>query len=239
MLASFKASVLWMDVHFQTRIHVFHGGLLFFELVFYWMLLLASPYSTRGLLRVFLMLLIHSEFLLRSLRFHILPQNSFLSFVSVDLFLCPYHQSVGRIFYRYSGMFWFVLYCLTLSSIFDSPFFRQYLLIFFSSTCVVRFIYSRFLGSSHFFAFLCILSSLEVSLVTASLFVLLVSIPIQVLYFCSGSFGGYQFYHWLVLLLHRLTRSVRWCCPLGYISIIYWLFYILSWLFLVLFPSGW
>ena len=40
-------------------------------------------------------------------------------------------------------------------------------------------------------------------------------ISLQVLYFCSGSLEWYLFYHRLVLLLHKLTRSVSWCCPLG------------------------
>ena len=68
------------------------------------------------------------------------------------------------------------------------------------------------------------LSPTVVSLVVVSLFVLLVSFPIQILYFFSDSFGVNQFYHWLLLLLHRLTRYIRWYRPLRYVAILYLLF---------------
>ena len=42
--------------------------------------------------------------------------------------------------------------------------------------------------------------------------------------FSTDFFRGGLFYHYLVLLLHRLTRSIRWCRHLGDISIIYLLF---------------
>ena len=35
--------------------------------------------------------------------------------------------------------------------------------------------------------------------------------------FCLDSLGGYLFLHWLILILHKITRSVR--CLLGYVSI--------------------
>ena len=79
--------------------------------------------------------------------------------------------------------------------------------------------------------FLCDFSFLAVSLVAAFLFDFLFSFSIQVLYLCSDSFWRCVFYHRIVFLLYRLTCSVRSCCPLGYISIIYLFLRSLPWRF--------
>ena len=111
------------------------------------------------------------------------------------------------------------MYCLTLSRYHLSLISFANVFWFISSWCINRllcgWLFSDLflpLDSSACF------SSLAVSfVVAASLLTLLFSVLIQVLYFCSDSFSEFLFFHWLVLLLHELTRSVRWCCPFGYV----------------------
>ena len=67
-------------------------------------------------------------------------------------------------------------------------------LVFFG--CIFRLIYRGIFRFFHSIASFGIFPSLVLLLILAvSLFVLLTLFPIQLLYFCSGSFLGYQFYH--------------------------------------------
>ena len=124
---------------------------------------------------------------------------------------------------------------------FQFQFFRQYLLIYFfllcCQTCLQLFYFFIFyLFIYLFFCFLYVSLSLLVCFdVAVSLFVSLSLFPIQVFYSCSNSFGGCIFYHWLYFLSYRLTRSILWCCLLGYISIMY--SYFRSLFFPILIPS--
>ena len=52
---------------------------------------------------------------------------------------------------------------------------------------------------------------------------------IQVLNFYSGSMVEYYFYHWLVLLLHKLAILLLWILPLGCFFIIHSPFRFLPW----------
>ena len=112
------------------------------------------------------------------------------------------------------------------SSLQDSSqysFFRQYLFYLFLRVAWSDLFVVVLLGSFLTDEFLYVSLSLVVSLVVVVSLFVLVLFPIQVLYFCLDSLGVYLFYHWHVLLLYRLTRSVCWC-PLEYLAILYLFF---------------
>ena len=177
------------------------------------MLFLASPdvYSPRELLRV-LLILFHYLSILHF--YYVLFVSIFYSKISsfplhpvVDFSLCTFHQSVSRIFFRYFGMSCFVsidwlgpgiFWVFLLSSIS----FDLLLPVVLSDLSVILFRCFHSNVSQRVFL------SLTFSFVVAvSLFILLASFLIQVLYFYSGSLEGDQFYH-------SRARLARWYCPL-------------------------
>ena len=113
----------------------------------------------------------------------------FLLHLVADLSLSIFHHLVWRIFFRY-----FARSCSVFIAWPCPDIFWVFILlpIMFNLFLPIVLSVVPFWGSSHPFGFLCVLLSLIVSRVIAvSLFVLLVSFPIQVLYFCLDSFGGY------------------------------------------------
>ena len=106
--------------------------------------------------------------------------------------------------YMLIEFFFVILECPVLFALLDpdpvsfgSPFFHQYLLMYFfrfyGQNCL--------LVSFYVFSFHCVFmyyTFFVVSLVVVTLFVFLASFSVQVSSFCSGSYGRYQFYHLLV-----------------------------------------
>ena len=112
----------------------------------------------------------------------------------------------------------FCLYCLTLSwYLLSLPSFTDK--FWFISPCsVVRFVCGCLFGIFSF----CSLPVCHVFFCSFTCHSFFICPSIQVLYF--NFFGGFLLYDRQVLLRQRLTHSVRWCCPLRYIAIIYLLF---------------
>ena len=148
-------------------------------------------------------LFIHSTFLLYSFCFHILHQNFFC--LRLLVFPCVFFIYLLIEFsfvILEDPVFFVILYNAPIS--FASPF-RKYLW-FISFICIVILVCCCILLIFSFYCFLVCFLSLAFSLLAAiSLFVLLCTFPIQVLYFCWGSLRGYRFHHWQVLVLFCLV----------------------------------
>ena len=133
----------------------------------------------------FIMLFIHSAFPLRFPSVFLL-QNYFVS-------LCTHHQSVGYIFFRYFGR-----YCF-LWIIWACP--HTFWIFFLSPISVTLFLpvvlsaLTSVISLGFFGWFTVWFISLKFSPVTVSLFVLLASFAIHVLYFHSDSLEVYRFYY--------------------------------------------
>ena len=146
-------------------------------------------------------------------------------------FWIPLELSPPSCWQNFLLLFWNVLFSLTLFqyllslSSFDNIFW------FISSSCVVRFVALLFCSFLHKI-YRRVFPSLTLSfLIAFSLPVLVTQFPIQVLYFCSSSFGEHWFYHRFVSLPHKLVHFVKLYCPLGYLFIICLPFQFLPWLF--------
>ena len=152
--------------------------------------------------------------------------------------MCNIHQLFVIIFFRYFKRFCFVWIISRCLDIFYTPFFCPYRLVYFSDfysqSCLLLLIFSHFIPFSS-----CVCCFPIWFVIVVSLFVLSTSFFFCVLYFCSDSLGEYQFYHWLVLLLRKLTSLVRWCYPLWYVLIRYLLFRLLLKIFLVQITERW
>ena len=161
----------------------------------------SEPSSSPWKFFFFFMSFILSAILLCSFFSHILLNNCFASLISSCWFVLV-NSSPPTCWKNFRSLFWkvlFCLYCLTL--------FRHLLRLPFSpisfdlsrQVVLLEIFFRSFpLNVSRVFF------SLALSLVVAvSLCVLQAKFPIQVLYFCSGSLGDHQFYHRLVLFLHK------------------------------------
>ena len=117
----------------------------------------------------------------------------------VGMSSCIHPLLVGRIFFCCFGMSCFVSIFFILS-----PFFRQYLLIYF-----LELYYFFYL--CYFFLFVPTCSNLFSSVLTFLLVVVdllcvfPVEFPIKILSFCSRSLGEYRLSHRLISLLHRIS----------------------------------
>ena len=160
------------------------------------MFLLASPGLPlpQCLLRiiVFFMLFIKLAFILFSVCFHFFFQMG-LSPVHPVLGLSLYiqHWLVSRIFLYYIMKALFCLYCLTVPISFRSPFFNQYLgIYFFQSYCKTCPLFSSFV---FLFQFILEYFPFLSSFVCCHSFFIwpLTKFHIQVSYFCGCSFDGY------------------------------------------------
>ena len=161
----------------------------------------------------------------------------FLLHPVVDFSLYSHYQILGWIFFfSYFGSS-FLLYCLTISrdllglpSFANIFWFLFFFFLFFFSSCIVPLIHGC-LWEIFSFHWVCVRFIFLSSFIWRSFFICPIFIYRPRFVSLFNSFGGCLFYHQLALLLHRLTRSVRWCYLAGYISIIYLLFRSLTWLF--------
>ena len=114
-----------------------------------------------------------------------------------------------NIYHRFLSSFWkglFCLNCFTLSwYLFEFHFFST-IFWFTLSFCIIVRWFGLFLQWCPFFSFFD-------TFFWAYIF--FIKFSMQVLYFWSGSFGLYNFYHWRVFLQHRIDRFLWWFCLLG------------------------
>ena len=189
---------------FKTRIHVFYYDLVFLYYCSKW---IQVYLSIRTIFSISIMFFLFPYF-----------TPKLFCFLCIPLVVCP-----CRYFTNFLVEFSFIILECSVLFIFielvpvsfEFPFFRQYLLIYFfqlySQTCLLL----SFLVF-HSNVSLCVFPSLVVLLVDlVSLFV-----PSR---FCISVWlplVGYQFYQWLILILHKLA-CFQLCYLLGYFFMIY------------------
>ena len=205
-LLSYRTSLSWMDENFKTKIFVSHRPWAYSTLLFSYVLSLPMPslYFSRSLLKVLL------------ITFHVIYSiQQFCYVISVSIFYSKYilfllqpvvdlsyhlHQLVGRILFRFLGMFCFK--CSTLSRhLLSLPSFANIFWLISSSSCDVRVICDCLFGdlfiSFGFYAFY-----LPKQFYLLSKFLYL-CFPIHFFYFSSDSFRGCLFYLQLISPLRR------------------------------------
>ena len=131
---SCKASLLWMKDKFLFRIHIWYQYLAFFNIALSCMFLWDKCIATFGhSLRFysFIILFIHSTFLLCSFRFHVLLQNWLVAFLSDGWFVFVHCQTTcWQHFFRYFRKSSFA--CIA----WPCPrTFRQYIVLFLPKVC--------------------------------------------------------------------------------------------------------
>ena len=188
-----------------TRIHVFHHGLAFSNLIFFTVVLSKSTciFAFRPSLshsNSFVILLLHS-FFLYSYGCHILVQNCLVSLAPVDsMFSCHLYPNLLVEFP------FVVLDCPVLSVLFSLC---RYLFNFPSFVSTFWFISSSFIVIFLCVAFLTLHVPASFLCFIIFLSVFPVGFPIVVLIFSSCFLKGYQFSHKLISLPHRLVHLIR------------------------------